>query len=83
MIAAKAGATAVRVTLEELETYGQSGAQTLAEIKNILEAGERECDVMAASPRFGRSVRRVRDGGSGHHLPHAGDSARPHRASPQ
>jgi transaldolase len=51
MIAAKAGATAVRVTLDDLETYGQSGAQALAEIKNVLEAGDRECDVMAASPR--------------------------------
>ena len=51
MIAAKAGATSVRVTLDDLETYGQSGARTLAEIKSILEAGERECDVMAASPR--------------------------------
>lgn len=51
MIAAKAGATSVRVTLDDLEMYGQSGARTLAEIKSILEAGERECDVMAASPR--------------------------------
>ena len=51
MIAAKAGATSVRVTLVDLEMYGQSGARTLAEIKSILEAGERECDVMAASPR--------------------------------
>lgn len=51
MIAGKAGASVVRVTLEELETYGQSGTQTLAEIKNILEAGGEECDVMAASPR--------------------------------
>ncbi|MDP9200843.1 MAG: hypothetical protein M3P26_02770 [Gemmatimonadota bacterium] len=51
MIAAKAGATTVRVTLDDLETYGQSGAQTLAEIKNVLDVGERECDVMAASPR--------------------------------
>ena len=51
MIAAKAGATSVRVTLDDLETYGQSAALTLAEIKNVLEAGERECDVMAASLR--------------------------------
>ena len=51
MIAAKAGATSVRITLDDLETYGQSGARTLAEIKSVLEAAERECDVMAASPR--------------------------------
>lgn len=50
MIAAKAGATSVRVTIDDLETYGQSGARALAEIKSILEAGDRECDVMAASP---------------------------------
>lgn len=51
IIAAKAGASAVRVTLGELEAYGQSGAQVLAEIKNVLEAAGEECDVMAASPR--------------------------------
>jgi len=50
VIGAKAGASAVRVTLDELEAYGQSGAQTLAEIKNVLEASGEECDVMAASP---------------------------------
>jgi transaldolase len=41
----------VRVTLGELEAYGQSGAQALAEIKNVLDAGGEECDVMAASPQ--------------------------------
>jgi transaldolase len=51
IIAAKAGASAVRVTLGDLEAYGQSGAQTLAEIKNVLDAGGQECDVMAASPQ--------------------------------
>jgi transaldolase len=50
LIAAKAGASIVQVTLKELETFGQSGAQTLAEIKNVLDAGGEECDVMAASP---------------------------------
>lgn len=50
LIAAKAGASVVQVTLRDLETVGQSGAQTLAEIKNVLEAGGEECDVMAASP---------------------------------
>lgn len=51
IIAAKAGAAAVRVTLDDLESYGQSGTRTLAEIKSALESGEEECDVMAASPR--------------------------------
>jgi transaldolase len=51
IIAAKAGAAAVRITLDELETYGQVATRTVAEIKNALESGEEECDVMAASPR--------------------------------
>ena len=51
IIAAKAGAAAVRVTLDELENYGQTGTTVLAEIKNALDAGGQECDVMAASPR--------------------------------
>jgi transaldolase len=51
MIAAKAGASAVRVTLADLEAYGQSGAQALAEIKNVLDVSGEECDVMAASPQ--------------------------------
>jgi transaldolase len=51
IIAAKAGAAAVRVTLDELENYGQTGTTVLAEIKNALDAGDEECDVMAASPR--------------------------------
>jgi transaldolase len=50
VIASKCGAALVRVTLDELESYGQSGVQTLAEIKNVLESGGAECDVMAASP---------------------------------
>jgi transaldolase len=50
-IAAKAGATSVRVALDDLEVYGQSSAQAISEIKNVLDAGERECDVIAASPR--------------------------------
>ena len=48
IIAAKAGAAMVSVSLDELERYGQPGSRTLAEIKNALEAGEEECDVMAA-----------------------------------
>ena len=50
LIAAKTGAAAVRITLEDLERYGQPGTRTLAEIKSALDAGEQECDVMAASP---------------------------------
>jgi transaldolase len=50
VLAAKAGASIVRVTLEMLDRFGHSGVQALAEIKNVLEAGGQECDVMAASP---------------------------------
>src|SRR3954467_7561846 len=50
IIAAKAGASSVRVILTDLEGYGQHATRTLAEIKNTLDAGEEECDVMAASP---------------------------------
>jgi transaldolase len=50
IIAAKAGAAAVRVTLDELDNYGQPAIRTLAEMKSALEAGEQECDIMAASP---------------------------------
>ncbi|HEY3133082.1 MAG TPA: transaldolase family protein [Gemmatimonadaceae bacterium] len=49
IIAAKAGAAAVRIALEDLEHYGQPSTRTLAEIKGALEAGEEECDVMASS----------------------------------
>ena len=51
IIAAKAGAASVRVALGDLETYGQAATRTLAEIKNALDAGGLECDVMAASPQ--------------------------------
>jgi transaldolase len=51
IIAAKTGAAAVRVTLDELEGYGQQATRTLADIKNALDAGGEECDVIAASPR--------------------------------
>ena len=51
IIAAKAGAASVRINLDDLENYGQAGTRMLSEIKSVLEAGEEECDVMAASPR--------------------------------
>lgn len=50
LLAAKAGASIVRVLLDELDAHGQSGTATLAEIKNILEASGEECDVMVGSP---------------------------------
>jgi transaldolase len=50
IVAAKTGAAAVRITLDDLDRYGQSGTRIIAEIKSVLEAGDEECDVMAASP---------------------------------
>jgi len=50
LLAAKAGASMVRVTLDDLDSNGQSGTSALAEIKSILEAAGEECDVMVGSP---------------------------------
>ena len=49
IVAAKTGAAAVRITLDDLDRYGQPGTRVLADVKSVLEAGEEECDVMAAS----------------------------------
>jgi transaldolase len=50
LLAAKAGASMVRVMLEDLDAHGQSGTAALSEIKSILEASGEECDVMVGSP---------------------------------
>ena len=50
LLAAKAGASMVRVTLDDLDSNGQSGTSALSEIKSILEAAGEECDVMVGSP---------------------------------
>ena len=50
LIAAKAGASMVRVMLDDLDAHGQSGTASLAEIKSILESAGQECDVMVGSP---------------------------------
>lgn len=50
VLAAKAGATMVRVSLNDLEAQGQTSADAITEIRSLLAAGDCECDVMAASP---------------------------------
>jgi len=50
LLAAKAGASAVRVMLDDLDAHGQSGTDALAEIKSILDASGEECEVMVGSP---------------------------------
>lgn len=50
LLAAKAGASIVRVMIDDLDAHGQSGTGALAEIKSILESAGEECDVMVGSP---------------------------------
>ena len=51
VLAAKAGASMVRVSLHDLDAQGQTSADAVSEIRALLEASECECDVMVASPR--------------------------------
>lgn len=50
ILAAKAGASTVRVSLHDLDAQGQTSADAVTEIRSLLEASECECDVMVASP---------------------------------
>ncbi len=50
LLAGKAGASMVRIAVDDLEAQGQSGMETVAAIKSVLDAGGQECDVMVASP---------------------------------
>ena len=50
VLAAKAGATTVRIILNELDDHGRPSADIVNEIRTILESSQCECDVMAASP---------------------------------
>lgn len=50
VLAAKAGASMVRVSLQDLDAQGQTSADAVTEIRSLLEASDCECDVMVASP---------------------------------
>lgn len=50
VLAAKAGASIVRVSLHDLDAQGQTSANAVAEIRSLLESSDCECDVMVASP---------------------------------
>jgi len=50
VLAAKAGASMVRVSLQDLDAQGQTSANAVTEIRALLEASDCECDVMVASP---------------------------------
>lgn len=50
VLAAKAGASMVRVSLHDLDEHGRTSADAVTEIRSLLEASHCECDVMVASP---------------------------------
>ena len=50
VLAAKAGATMVRIALHDLDAQGQTSTDAVTEIRSLLEASDCECDVMVASP---------------------------------
>lgn len=50
VLAAKAGASMVRVSLHDLDAQGQTSTDAVTEIRALLEASSCECDVMVASP---------------------------------
>jgi transaldolase len=50
VLAAKAGASMVRIPLHDLDAQGQTSSDAVTEIRSLLEASDCECDVMVASP---------------------------------
>ncbi|HEX6574086.1 MAG TPA: transaldolase family protein [Gemmatimonadaceae bacterium] len=50
VLAAKAGASMVRIPLQDLDAQGQTSADAVTEIRSLLESSDCECDVMVASP---------------------------------
>jgi transaldolase len=50
VLAAKAGASMVRISLQDLDAQGQTSSDAVTEIRSLLEASSCECDVMVASP---------------------------------
>ena len=50
VLAAKAGASMVRVSLQDLDAQGQTSTDAVTEIRSLLQSSDCECDVMVASP---------------------------------
>ncbi|MEO5904821.1 MAG: transaldolase family protein [Gemmatimonadaceae bacterium] len=50
VLAAKAGASMVRISVQDLDAQGQTSADAVSEIRSLLESSDCECDVMVASP---------------------------------
>jgi transaldolase len=51
VLASKAGASMVRISLHDLDAQGQTSTDAVTEIRSLLAVSECECDVMVASPR--------------------------------
>lgn len=51
VLAAKAGASSVRISLQDLDAHGRTSSDAVADIRSLLEASSCECDVMVASPQ--------------------------------
>lgn len=51
VLAAKAGASSVRISIADLDAHGRMSFDVVSEIRTLLEASSSECDVMVASPR--------------------------------
>jgi transaldolase len=51
VLASKAGASMVRISLHDLDAQGQTSTHAVTEIRSLLAISECECDVMVASPR--------------------------------
>jgi transaldolase len=54
LLAAKAGATMVTTSLDQLDANGYGGADALAEIRGIFDVYHIECDLMASQPHNAR-----------------------------
>ena len=50
LLAAKAGASAVTLQTEQLESLGQDGASVVAEVRGVLDGARAECEVIAELP---------------------------------
>jgi transaldolase len=51
VLASKAGASIVRISLHDLDAQGQTSTDAVTEIRSLLATSECECDVMVASPK--------------------------------
>ena len=50
VLAAKAGASSVHISLQDLDAHGRTSSDAVLDIRSLLDASQCECDVMVASP---------------------------------